>query len=521
MKQLTVPTQVTTGEPVVKLLAYTEHPYDISIASARTCYSPGLKYVAEVNEQLRDTLGKAIYEAGHHTPFQHPTFVFGLENISRHFTWSFLHSHPYYNSEQSSQRYVVLEDARVFVPPLEGEARRVYEGAVLGAWKAYNELERILFEPMQKLMMSLGRIKGHSEKKINNEAQKKAIETARYVVPIGAFTSMYHTVSGIELQRYWRMAHTGDTPHENRLVVQKMVDEVKRIDPHFFEKIGEGPLPAEGIVEAHAPPRDPRAAEAVNAEFDRQLEGRWSKLVSWMPNGEDLVADGVREVLGVSAQQLSDDDAIDLVVDPGKNPHLLDTLNTYTHSPLMRALNHPTYTFKKKMSHAGDSQDQRHRTIGSSRPLLSRTHTEQPDYLTPDLIQRDPEALRVYEACMKELWDAKNRLLALGVPDEFACYLLPNAVAVRFTQTGNLLNLIHKWKLRTCFNAQLEIYNTSMNEVEQVARVHPRLMKRVGPPCVVRDGHVVDDPLIGPCSEGDHWCGIKVWNNFPHVKRPF
>jgi flavin-dependent thymidylate synthase len=519
VKELVVPTAVSTGEPVVKLLAYTERPYDLSIASARTCYSPGLRFAADVNDQLRDVLGKAIYEAGHHTPFQHPTFVFGLENVSRHFTWSFLHSHPFYNSEPSSQRYVVLEDARVFVPPLEGEARRVYDEAVLRAWAAYNELEKLLYAPMQKLMASIGRIKNYTEKKANNEAQKKAIETARYVVPIGAFTSMYHTLSGIELQRYWRMVRTGDTPYENRLVVEKMVEEVRKVDPFFFDKVGEGPLPAADVLEARATaPADP---DAANRAFDRQLEGRWSKLVAWTPNGEELVAESVREVLGATAAALPDDDAIDLVTNPGTNRHLLETLNAHTHSPLMRALNHPTYTFKKRLSHAGDSQDQRHRTIPGSRPLLSRAHTQRPDYVLPELVAQVPAARKVFEETMDALWESKNRLVQLGVPSEFAVYILPNAVAVRFTQTGSWLNLFHKWKLRTCFNAQREIYNASMDEIAQVARVHPRLMRNTGPPCLVRNGHVEDHPVIGPCSEGDHWCGIKVWNNWPNVKRPF
>lgn len=518
VKQLVIPQQVTTGEPVVKLLAHTEHPYDISIASARTCYSPGLKYAAEVTDQLRDTLGRAIFEAGHHTPFQHPTFVFGLENVSRHFTWSFLHSHPFYNSEQSSQRYVVLEDARVFVPRLEGRARSVYERAVLHAWMAYNQLEKLLFEPMQKLIGAMGRLKNYTEKRTNNEAQKKAIETARYVVPIGAFTSMYHTISGIELQRYARMMNTGDTPFESRLVIQRMLEEIRKVDPNFVDKIGEGAIPADRVPEAHAPAGEP---EALHSEFDRVLGGRWSKLVAYTPHAEELVAEGVREVLGVPRSRLGDDEAIDLAVNPGKNPYLLDSLNSYTHAPLMRALNHPTYTFKKKLTHAGDSQDQRHRTVPASRPLLSRTHTRRPDYLTPEPVQTHVEARRVYDETMKTLWEAKNELVSLGVPSEFACYLLPNAVSVRFTQTGNLLNLIHKWRLRTCFNAQREIYDASIDEVEQVRAVHPRLLRHVGPPCVVRNGHVEDDPLIGPCTEGDHWCAIKVWNNWPNVKRPF
>lgn len=518
MKELVVPKQVTTGEPVVKLLAYTERPYDISIASARTCYSPRVRFASEVNDQLRDVLGKAIYEAGHHTPFQHPTFVFGLENISRHFTWSFLHSHPFYNSEQSSQRYVVLEDARVFVPPMSAEARQVYERSVLESWEAYNQLERLLFEPMLRVMHGAARVKGYSEKKANNEAQKKAIETARYVVPIGAFTSMYHTISGIELQRYARMMHSGDTPHETKLVVDRMMAEVRAVDPDFVSRIGEGPIEPAALPEADHVRGN---ADAFAASFDGQLGGRTSRLVAYTPNGEELVAESVREVLGKTREEFSDDEAIDAVANPGRNPHLLDALNTYTHSPLMRALNHPTYTFKKKISHAGDSQDQRHRTIPASRPLLSRTHTTKPDYVLPELVAKNEQARGVYEQAMQRAWAAKNRLIELGVTDEFACYVLPNATAIRFTQTGNFLNLIHKWRLRTCFNAQREIYDASVDEVQQVAAIHPRLMKSIGPPCVIRNGNVQDHPVIGPCSEGDHWCAIKVWNNWPNVKRPY
>jgi thymidylate synthase ThyX len=75
-------------------------------------------------------------------------------------------------------------------------------------------------------------------KAIEREAEKKAIETARYVIPIAAFTSMVHTVSGITLHRLRRMAAAGDAPYEARLVIGRMVDLVRQVDPLFFEKVG-------------------------------------------------------------------------------------------------------------------------------------------------------------------------------------------------------------------------------------------------------------------------------------------
>ena len=83
----------------------------------------------EVTESQRDSIGLLTFDAGHHTVYQHAHFEFGLENISRQFVWTFLHSYPFYNSEQSSQRYVKLKEPRAFVPPISGKARDVFEAA--------------------------------------------------------------------------------------------------------------------------------------------------------------------------------------------------------------------------------------------------------------------------------------------------------------------------------------------------------------------------------------------------------
>ena len=87
-------------------------PFDGAIAAARTCYSPRVIGTDEVTDSQRDTIGALTFDAGHHTVYQHAHFEFGLENISRQFVWTFLHSYPFYNSEQSSQRYVKLQASR-------------------------------------------------------------------------------------------------------------------------------------------------------------------------------------------------------------------------------------------------------------------------------------------------------------------------------------------------------------------------------------------------------------------------
>jgi thymidylate synthase ThyX len=492
-------------------------PFDGAIAAARTCYSPRVIGTHEVTDRQRDTIGALTFDAGHHTVYQHAHFEFGLENISRQFVWSFLHSYPFYNSEQSSQRYVKLREPRAFVPPIGGEARGVYEAAVLRAWDRYAELSVLLKDDAFAILKELRYVQPTTNperlKQIDKDAEKRAIETARYVIPIAAFTSMVHTVSGIVLHRLQRMVNTGDAPFEARVVVEAMVRLVREWDPLFFEKVGLGILPAESVPEARFP--RPRAGgDRYAAEFDARLNGRWSRLRDVSPGAEEVIAESVRSVFGLTSDEMPDEEAIDRVMNPARNGYRLDVLNVSYHSPLMRSLHHAHYVFEKRLSHTADSQDQRHRMVPASRPLMTFADTARPDYITPKLIASNPRAQAVYDCAMQDAWAAKNRLLQLGVPLEFALYVLPNAKTLRFVESGSLLALLHKWTLRTCFNAQEEIYLASMDEVAQVRAVHPRVGRHIGPPCVVRNG------LVSPrCTEGSHFCGVPVWKDFPAAVR--
>jgi thymidylate synthase ThyX len=505
-----------TSAPRVTLRNYFSRPYDSAIAAARTCYSPTLITPEQITDKQRLTIGAATFEGGHHTVYQHAHFEFGLENVSRQFVWSFLHSHPFYNSEQQSQRYVRLDQVQAFVPPIEREARQVYERAIARAWETYRQLSRLLQEETHTTLADIWHLSEMSherrKKKVERQAEKKAIEIARYVLPIAAFTTMVHTLSGITLHRLWRMQRTGDTPHEASLVVGEMVARVREIDPQFFERIGKEPLPEEKLPEW--PYLQKSQSNGFRHELDAQLNGRVSVLVDYSANAERIVAQAVRSVLGRSEAEMSDDGALEAVLNPAQNAYRLETLNVSAHSPLMRALNHASYTFAKRISHTADSQDQRHRMVPASRPLMLLTDSAGPDYITPMLIRRHAGARAVYEQAMAEAWQAKNLLLEMGVPREFALYVLPNSTALRFLESGSLIHLLHKWTMRTCFNAQEEIYQASLEEIEQVRQVHPRLARYIGPPCYLRAG--VATPI---CTEGSHFCGIKVWESFPDIER--
>lgn len=508
---------LATDAPKVTLRSAPAVPYDGAIAAARTCYSPRVIGTTEITDKQRDSIGPLTFEGGHHTVFQHAHFEFGLENISRQFVWSVLHAYPFYNSEQSSQRYVKLKEPRAFMPPLDGEARQIYEQAVLTAWDYYAELSALLKDDAWAILKELRYLRpsnnAERHKAVEREAEKKAIETARYVIPIAAFTSMVHTVSGLVLHRLHRMLHAGDTPYEARVVIGQMVDLVKAFDPMFFGKVGLDTLGEHDLPEAGFP-RARAGGDAFAAAFDARLGHRVSRLRDWSSDAEGVVGDAVRATFGLEADDLSDDEAIDRVMNPARNPYRVDMLNVSHHSPMMRSLHHAAYVFEKKLSHTADSQDQRHRMVPASRPLMTFADTAAPDVVTPRLIRLNARAADVYRRAIAEAWVAKNRLLELGVPLEYALYVLPNAKALRMVESGSFLALQHKWTLRTCFNAQEEIYLASMDEIAQVREVHPRLGRFLGPPCVLRNK--VASPR---CTEGTHFCGVPVWNSFPDAVR--
>jgi len=535
---------VETSPPRVTLRNAFAHPFDSAIAAARTCYATRLIGPEEITDKQRINIGAATFYSGHHTVYQHAHFEFGLENISRQFVWSFLHAHPFYNSEQQSQRYVRLDRAHAYVPAeslfFNEGSRAIYERSIARSWNCYRELSALLAGDARAILNDIWHVGPMSHvnriQKIERSAEKRSIEIARYVLPLAAFTTMVHTVSGIVLHRLWRMCNASDTPTEAREVIGQMVALARDIDPQFFERFGTEPLgelPEWANRSAVAEESDhaaianendrshsngtgaaPSTGQAFAREFDTKLAGRTSKLIDYSPNAPRVAAEAYRAVLGLTESQCSDAEAIDRLLNPARNLYRLEILNVSVHAPAMRALQHVNYTFAKKISHTADSQDQRHRMVPGSRPLLTLSDTREPDYVTPMLLEGNPRAKEVYERAMYDAWNAKNELLDRGVPAEIALYVLPNAKAIRLVESGSLLHLLHKWTMRTCFNAQEEIYRASMDEVTQLREVHPQFAPYVGPPCYVRAG--ITTPI---CTEGSHFCGVKVWLDFPNVER--
>ncbi|MEQ8352563.1 MAG: FAD-dependent thymidylate synthase [Leptospiraceae bacterium] len=512
---------VDTG-PVVQLLDATASPFDVSIGSARTCYSSkGLVYPEQVSatdksRALRDRIANSTLKAGHLTTRQHPQFIFAIDRISRQLIWSFLHSHPYYNSEQVSQRYVEVKPDQFHYPHFGSDrkaASDIYDSLIRKSCDAYFHLMDLLEEPASNIYFQVFRARASKPDKWKNSIHKKTMEVARYVLPTATHAYLYHSINGLTLHRYRRLCQACDVPIEARLLVERMWEQVEAADPLYAAEMAD-PMPLEETTEyqffaSFFLERDERKTTSdFLKEFDDRMEGKFARLAGYTTDAPVVVGEAVRAVLGIAESELSNEAAIELVLRPSRNHHLGSTLNESTLSRITRALFNVSYTFQKKISHTADSQDQRHRMVPGSRPILMRHFTGKPDYIVPELIQKSEVALDYYSRIMEEIFAGISDFLDAGGTEEEASYLLPNAFPIRFYESGDLLNLHHKWKARTCYNAQEEIFRASVQELQQIGKIHPELVQWILAPCALRK----DAGTTPYCPEGDRFCGIPVWN---------
>ena len=280
----------TTGTvPDVRLVNAFHRPYENAVATARTCYSAhGIVRTEDVSgtpdmapearrrrSALRDRIARSIFEAGHHTTLQHAHFQFALSGVSRQFLWTFLHSHPFYNSEQVSQRYVEVKAERFVLPPLEGEARALFAGRLREQMAEYQALIGLLTPLCEAEYFRRFAARRVRAEKYAGQIQKRAQEIARYVLPLATEAYLYHTVSGLTLLRYRRLCETYDAPREQREVVEQMVRLLLDVDP-LFEKLLQEPLPLEYVyylqlatgITTLGPALQPATVSVLKAEAD-------------------------------------------------------------------------------------------------------------------------------------------------------------------------------------------------------------------------------------------------------------
>lgn len=158
----------------------------------------------------------------------------------------------------------------------------------------------------------------------------------------------------------------------------------------------------------------------------------------------------------------------------------------------LSVLEHASFTFLVEgLSRAASHQLVRHRLASYSQQSMRFTKA-QPVFVSPP--GHDFRAF--YDSAYAEY----QRLLAEGVHEEDARYVLPQGVASRLVVTMNARELRHFFELRCCLRAQFEIRALAWLMLAKAKGAAPLLFENAGPVC-----------LLGTaCPERSFACHLKT-----------
>lgn len=199
----------------VQLLAHTPAPEQLVAASAKLCYSAAsIADLAAIEADKAAEFIDKLPEA-HQSPFEHVSFTFGIEGVSRAMLAQ-ITRHRIASFSVQSQRYVDMSDGFGYVIPesieQNPEARYVFDAFMRGIDTLYTYLR------------SCG----------------VPAEDARFVLPNACETRMIVTMNARELLHFFSLRCCKRAQWEIRAVADEMLRLCKGVAPEIFAKAGPG-----------------------------------------------------------------------------------------------------------------------------------------------------------------------------------------------------------------------------------------------------------------------------------------
>ena len=207
-----------------KLIRYTANPEATIALASKLCYSS-----RDVDDLIADIEAKdnarfiaMLHSMGHYSPFEHASFTFAIEGVSRALLAQ-ITRHRIASFSVRSQRYVSEGDFNYIVPPaisaLGPEAEAEYE---------------------RQMATMLDWYRGWQEKL--GGAGESANEDARFVLPNACETKMIVTMNARELLHFFELRCCNRAQWEIRGIAWQMLGEVMKVAPAVFASAGPGCL---------------------------------------------------------------------------------------------------------------------------------------------------------------------------------------------------------------------------------------------------------------------------------------
>lgn len=214
------------------------------------------------------------------------------------------------------------------------------------------------------------------------------------------------------------------------------------------------------------------------------------KLIRYTPEPDKTVAMSARlcySAIGAAQleEKMSDEAAAKLV-------HKLVSMGHF--SPI----EHVSFTFAiEGVSRVLTHQLVRHRIASYSQQSQRYVAEHNFENIMPPSIASRPEAKAKFEKLMVDIQNLYNEFTEMGIANEDARYVLPNAAETKIVCTFNARSLMNFFQLRCCTRAQWEIRELANRMLAECKKVAPILFENAGPTCV----------SSRTCREGAMSCG--------------
>jgi thymidylate synthase (FAD) len=137
-------------------------------------------------------------------------------------------------------------------------------------------------------------------------------------------------------------------------------------------------------------------------------------------------------------------------------------------------IEHASITFElDEISRVVTHELVRHRLASFSQRSQRYVNEANPQYVIPDELKDNNEAMEIYTNTMNLVWKAYADLQKLGYKNEIARYVLPNSCETKICFTANFRSLRNFLKLRCSKRAQPEIRKMAYIMLDKLIEIAP------------------------------------------------
>ena len=204
----------------VKLIRHTLSPEELVAMGARLCYSKSdiASLCDKVAKKDQAAFVEKLREMGHESVFEHASFTFGIEGVSR-VLLAQITRHRMASFSVQSQRYVAMRDGFSYVTPpriaaLGEEAVKRYDNQMAQMARWYTDW-----------MDALG---------------EDSAEDARFVLPGACETRLMVTMNVRELRHFFSLRCCRRAQWEIRQLADEMLKQCYQVAPALFADAGPG-----------------------------------------------------------------------------------------------------------------------------------------------------------------------------------------------------------------------------------------------------------------------------------------